>query len=137
MQLKFLFVAVLMAVASFDVSAVTIGSAGAWDAGSNTVYANGLVGSGGINADDSAKLQMISTLENDITILDAEIRKCEKSKKGWIAATVIGSAGVVATGVAAGVQGAKLSKKKDELKDINTDIANKQKELNSINGGGN
>ena len=134
MQLKFLFVAVLMAVASFDVSAVTIGSAGAGNAGS---YANGLVGSGGINADDSAKMQMISTLENDITILDAEIRKCEKSKKGWIAATVIGSAGVVATGVAAGVQGAKLSKKKDELKDINADIATKQKELNSINGGGN
>ena len=95
---------------------------GSGNAGSNTVYANGLVSSGGINADDSAKLQMISTLENDITILDAEIRKCEKSKKGWIAATVIGSAGVVATGVAAGVQGAKIKDKKASVQTGNSDI---------------
>ena len=58
----------------------------------------------------------IATLENDIAILDSEIEKCEKSKKGWIAATVIGSAGVLSTGIAAGVQGAKIKEQKDEIK---------------------
>ena len=60
----------------------------------------------------------IQTLENDIRILDAEIAKCEKSKKGWTAATVIGSAGVAATGIAAIVQGVQISKKKDQLSSV-------------------
>ncbi len=60
----------------------------------------------------------IQILENDIRILDAEIKKCEKSKKGWIAGTVIGSAGVAATGIAAIVQGVQISKAKDEKKKL-------------------
>ena len=81
---------------------------------------------------DAEKLQTIRTLENDITILDAEILKCEKSKKGWIAATVIGSAGVVATGVAAGVQGAKISKNKQALHDYDGVIEEKNKQLSNL-----
>ena len=68
------------------------------------------------------KLETISTLENDILILDTEIAKCEKSKKGWVAATVIGSAGVVATGVAAGVQGAKIKDKTAAIEQGNSDV---------------
>ena len=64
--------------------------------------------------------------------LDSEILKCEKSKKGWIAATVIGSAGVVATGVAAGVQGAQIADKKQELAGHNQEIENKQKQLKEL-----
>lgn len=60
----------------------------------------------------------IQILENDIRILDAEIKKCEKSKKGWIAGTVIGSAGVAATGIAAIAQGVQISKAKDEKKKL-------------------
>jgi peptidoglycan hydrolase CwlO-like protein len=82
----------------------------------------------------------IATLENDIAILDAEIAKCEKSKKGWIAATVIGSAGVVSTGIAAGVQGVKIKDQKDtiasknkEIKDLDAQIENKNKEIKEIN----
>lgn len=67
----------------------------------------------------------IAILENDIRLLDDEISKCEKKKKGWIAATVIGSAGVLSTGVAAIVQGVKIGEKKDTLRD-------KQQELNEI-----
>lgn len=89
---------------------------------------------GSLTADDAEKIRAIATLENDLTILDAEILKCEKSKKGWIAATVIGSAGVVATGVAAGVQGAQIADKKKELKSHNEDIAEKQQELNNLQG---
>jgi hypothetical protein len=87
-----------------------------------------------VTTDDAAKIRTIATLEDDITILDSEISKCEKSKKGWIAATVIGSAGVVATGVAAGVQGAQIADKKKELAQHNQDIADKQQQLNELNG---
>ena len=67
-----------------------------------------------ITMEDARTIQI---LENDIRILDSEIKKCEKSKKGWIAGTVIGSAGVAATGIAAIVQGVQISKEKDKKKD--------------------
>lgn len=57
----------------------------------------------------------IATLEQDIRILDEEIAKCKKQKKGWIAATVVGGVGTVSTGIAAAVQGVKLKEKKDEV----------------------
>jgi hypothetical protein len=85
-----------------------------------------------VGATDSDKLQTIAILENDLTILDSEILKCEKSKKGWIAATVVGSAGVVATGVAAGVQGAKIAEKKKELLEHNAEINKRKDELQSL-----
>ena len=76
--------------------------------------------------------QMIATLENDIRILDNEIKKCEKSKKGWTAATVIGSAGIAATGIAAIAQGVQISKTKDATKDTKKqrqELEAKNKEL--------
>lgn len=84
----------------------------------------------GISVEDFDEDSAIATLENDIRILDEEIAKCEKSKKGWIAATVIGGAGVVATGVAAGVQGVKIKEQKDEIKSQKETIKDltKQKE---------
>ena len=84
----------------------------------------------GISVEDFDEDGAIATLENDIRILDEEIAKCEKSKKGWIAATVIGGAGVVATGVAAGVQGVKIKEQKDEIKSQKETIKDltKQKE---------
>ena len=85
-------------------------------------YANQMAEENQMTADDAA---VIATLENDIKILDEEINKCEKQKKGWIAATVIGSLGVVSTGIAAGVQAAKISDKKD-------DLSSKQRELKEL-----
>lgn len=79
--------------------------------------------------DDNTKLQTISTLENDIAILQAELKKCEKSKKGWKVATIAGAIGAVATGVAAGVQASKIKKNKAEINELNTDISNKKAEL--------
>ena len=66
---------------------------------------------------EMSEADAISALENDIELLNAEIAKCEKQKKGWIAATVIGSAGVVSTGIAAGVQGAQIKDQKDTISD--------------------
>ena len=84
------------------------------------------------NMSVAEKISMVSTLEDDILILESEIKKCEKSKKGWIAATVIGSAGVVATGVAAGVQGAKIADKKEELNQHNEEKKKKEAELREL-----
>ena len=84
------------------------------------------------NMSVAEKISMVSTLEDDILILEMEVNKCKKKKKGWIAATVIGSAGVVATGVAAGVQGAKISKTNKELKQHKEDISEKEKELKAL-----
>lgn len=89
---------------------------------------------------EMSEAEAITTLESDIAILDAEIAKCEKSKKGWIAATVIGSAGVVSTGIAAGVQGVKIKEQKDtiasknkEIKDLDAQIENKNKDIKETN----
>ena len=85
-----------------------------------------------VDSGDMEKIQTISTLEKDIEILDAEIAKCNKQKKGWIAGTVIGSVGVAATAIAAGVQGAQINKKKNELMGHNADIEDRQQELDSL-----
>ncbi len=71
----------------------------------------------------------IATLENDIRILDEEIEKCKKQKKGWIAATVVGAAGVVATGTAAAVQGVKIKEKKDIAEEKRREVDEKNREL--------
>lgn len=92
--------------------------------------------SGEISRDEAAD---IATLENDIRILDEEIAKCKKQKKGWIAATVIGAAGTVATGVAAGVQAVKLKETKDqygeqkiELEGLRDTLHQKEVELENL-----
>ena len=82
-----------------------------------------------VGADEAAD---IATLENDIRILDEEIAKCKKQKKGWIAATVIGAAGVVATGTAAAVQGVKLSDKKGEYETVKQNVKDKKAELEGL-----
>ena len=85
-----------------------------------------------VTSSDAEKIKMIATLEEDLLILDSEIAKCEKAKKGWVAATVVGSAGVVATGVAAGVQGAKIAEKKGELGTHSATVKQKEKQLKEL-----
>ena len=83
----------------------------------------------GMEADEA---NAIATLENDIRILDEEITKCEKQKKGWIAATVIGSAGVLSTGIAATVQGVKISDQKDTLADKKSELKDLKKQNDAL-----
>lgn len=82
-----------------------------------------------IGAEEAAA---IATLQEDIRILDEEIAKCKKQKKGWIAATVIGAAGVVATGTVAAVQGVKIGDKKSELESKKLQLKAKNDELNEL-----
>lgn len=84
---------------------------------------------------DAEKLQMVSTLDKDLAILSAELKKCQKQKKGWTAATVIGAVGVVATGVAAGVQGAKIKSNKESISGLKSEVSSKESELKNLNGG--
>ena len=91
-----------------------------------------------------SEMDAIATLQNDIAKLDNDIKECEKKRKGWIAATVIGGAGVVGTGVAAIVQGKKVKESKNELGELNSqlnttksEIKEKQTTLNDLNKGSN
>ena len=76
-----------------------------------------------------SEMQVISTLRHDIQLLDEEIMKCERKRKGWVAATVVGGVGVVGTGVAALVQNSQIQDKKSELKHVQSDLAGTKQDL--------
>lgn len=61
-----------------------------------------------IHSEILSKYQIIEELKKEIAQIDSENIRCERMKKGWIAATVVGGVGVVATGTAAIIQGTKL-----------------------------
>ena len=69
-----------------------------------------------------SEMEAIQTLRHDIQLLDEEIMKCDRKRKGWVAATVVGGVGVVGTGVAALVQNSKIQDKKSELKQVKSDL---------------
>ncbi len=83
-------------------------------------------------SEEYAEAQDIAQLEEDIRILDEEIAKCQKKKKGWTAATIVGGVGVAATGIAAIVQANKVKDKKNELSDRQSELKDKKSELNSL-----
>ena len=68
------------------------------------------------------EMEVITTLKHDIDVLDEELRQCERKRKGWVAATVVGGVGVVSTGIAAIVQGSKIKEQKSELKRVESDV---------------
>ena len=68
------------------------------------------------------EMQVVSTLRHDIQLLDEEIMKCDRKRKGWVAATVVGGVGVVGTGIGAIVQHNKIQDKKSELKQVQSDV---------------
>ena len=69
-----------------------------------------------------SEMEVISTLRHDIQLLDEELRTCEKKRKGWVAATIVGGVGVVGTGVAALVQNSNIQEKKRELGKVTGEI---------------
>ena len=70
-----------------------------------------------------SEMEVISTLRHDIQLLDEEINKCERKRKGWVAATVVGGVGVVGTGIGAIVQHNKIQDKKAELGQVQGEVA--------------
>ena len=69
-----------------------------------------------------SEMDVVSTLRQDIQLLDEEIMKCERKRKGWVAATVVGGVGVVGTGIGALVQNSKIQDKKSELQRVQSDV---------------
>ena len=63
--------------------------------------------------------QLIQELKQEIAQIDSETARCEKAKKNWKIATIVGGVGVAATGTAAIVQTVKS--KKDKEQSSNTD----------------
>ena len=62
------------------------------------------------------KEEVLRTLKEEISQIDSEMLRCEKAKKGWVAATVIGGVGVAATGTAAIIQTVKMKEKNNPKK---------------------
>ena len=58
------------------------------------------------------KQELVRELKDEIQQIDSEMARCQKAKKGWTGATVVGGVGVAATGGAAIAQVVKA--KKDE-----------------------
>ena len=77
-----------------------------------------------------SEMEVIATLKHDIDVLDEELRQCERKRKGWVAATVVGGVGVVGTGIAALVQNSKIQDKKAELKRVEGDVAAAKEDVN-------
>lgn len=75
------------------------------------------------------EMQVVSTLRHDIQLLDEEIMKCERKRKGWVAATVVGGVGVVGTGIGAIVQHNKIQDKKSELQHVQSDVADTKQSI--------
>ena len=80
-----------------------------------------------------SEMEVIATLKNDIDLLDEELRQCERKRKGWVAATVVGGVGVVGTGIAALVQNKQIQDKKSELKRVEGDIQSTKDDIQRAN----
>ena len=80
-------------------------------------------------ADGMSEMEVVSTLRHDIQALDEQIATCERKRKGWVAATVVGGVGVAATGIAAIVQHNKIQDKKTELEGVKKDVAEAKQQV--------
>ncbi len=70
------------------------------------------------------------SLKKQIESIDSEIVRCEKSLKGWKAATIIGSIGTVASGIGAVVQNQQIKENKKNLNDMSVDSKESTEILN-------
>jgi hypothetical protein len=70
-------------------------------------------------AEVAEKTRIRDILKSDLAQIASEKSRCEKTKKNWTVATVVGGVGVVATGTAAIIQGNKIDGKNKKLKELN------------------
>ena len=73
-------------------------------------------------ADDYTELVAYrDQLKQQIDAVDSEIARCEKTMKGWKAATIIGGIGAVASGIGIIAQNQQIKENKKVLQDISKD----------------
>lgn len=70
-----------------------------------------------INTEIQEKEALVQKLKNEILQIDSEIMRCERVRKNWKTATIVGGVGTVATGTAAVIQAVKLNKQKSQVDD--------------------
>jgi hypothetical protein len=71
-----------------------------------------------LHADDlESKQKKLAELKELSASVTEDLKKCEKQRKGWTAATVIGSLGVVGTAVGVGVQAKQLKNLQKDKKE--------------------
>ena len=80
--------------------------------------------------DGMTEMQVIATLKQDIALLDEELMTCNRKRKGWVAATVVGGVGVVGTGIAALVQNSNRKEKKAEIAKVQDQIGKTDLQIN-------
>lgn len=59
-----------------------------------------------------------NALKEQISAVDSEIARCEKSMKGWKAATIIGGIGAVASGIGIIVEKNQIKKNEQDLQEF-------------------
>ena len=64
-----------------------------------------------INEEIEYKEQVVQRLKEEIAQIDSEMARCERAKKNWKTATIVGGVGVAATGAAAIIQTVNANKK--------------------------
>lgn len=67
-----------------------------------------------MDAEIQDKEAFVQQLKDEISQIDSEMARCERVKKNWKAATIVGGIGTVATGTAAIIQSVKLKKQKSQ-----------------------
>ncbi len=72
------------------------------------------------------------SLKQQIATIDSEIARCEKSLKGWKAATIIGGIGTVASGIGIIAQNKQVKENKKELNNISSKAKEADEVLNFI-----
>jgi hypothetical protein len=56
----------------------------------------------------------VRQLQDDLSQMDMEIKRCERARSNWRAATIVGSVGVIGTATGAIIQSVQLNKAKKE-----------------------
>ena len=82
-------------------------------------------------ADGMSEMEIVQTLRHDIQALDEQIATCERKRKGWVAATVVGGVGVVGTGIAALVQNSKIQDQKAELDRVQKNVSETKRQVDA------
>jgi len=88
---------------------------------------------GAIQAARVAELELTrDTLKADLTQIASEKSRCEKQKKNWKTATIVGGVGVAATATGAIIQHSNNKTKKDERDDLKDQLGQKEKDLKAL-----
>lgn len=108
-NLKFMMAIAAMFTVSGAAFAVTI---------SNTSVPGTMTDDADVQIELSNKIAVRDALKAEITQIDSEISRCNRAKTNWTAATIVGGAGVVGTGIGAIVQHNQIQDKRGDLKDL-------------------